>query len=342
MGLITKTVKIFINTENKIRFYKKRGYNPILGEELEIDIKDAPGGLSQTVDVFCDNCGAEFQITYKRYTQKVKYLPHHDCFCNKCAQERKVREYTEKYGVHNPMCRPEIREKSKQTMIEKYGTDVPMRSEEIRNKFKKTSLERYGTEFPASSKIIRDRIHEVNMERYGVEMPFKDERFRDMALETLQKNHGVLISPFESAEIQRKAWETKIRNCGENTEMLVATSSQQRHICELYNAKLNVFCNGYFIDMVFNGNIACEYDGSGHNVGVKTGKLSQEEFAVKEAKREDILLASGYKFIRIISSNDVLPSDKSLLIIKDLALSCFEKGWSILRYNLNCDEFKLE
>ena len=56
-----------------------------------------------------------------------------------------------------------------------------------------------------------------------------------------------------------------------------------------------------------------EYDGGGHDLNVKLGSITQKEFNQKEIIRNNIIKRNGYKQMKIISSNDKLPSDDVLL-----------------------------
>ena len=94
----------------------------------------------------------------------------------------------------------------------------------------------------------------------------------------------------------------------------------------------------YFVDIYFpNERIYFEYDGGGHNLGVKTGVITQEIFDKKEFNRTKFLLNHGYKEFRIINTNkkDKLPSDKELLEIKERAFNILlTQGYRIYKYNL--------
>lgn len=114
----------------------------------------------------------------------------------------------------------------------------------------------------------------------------------------------------------------------------IATSKAQEHICKLYNGKLNYCIEFYYADMLLEDNIICEYDGSGHDLLVKTGKMTKKEFHKKECTREKVMISRGYKIFRLVSNNDILPSDEELLRIKDVALEKLKEK-PLYIYNLN-------
>ena len=85
--------------------------------------------------------------------------------------------------------------------------------------------------------------------------------------------------------------------------------------------------------------IYLEYDGSGHTLSIKFGRVSENEFYEKENKRKQYLRELGYKEFRLISTTDTIPNKKELLkIIKKLpedlpifirvnACACSERVW---------------
>ena len=70
--------------------------------------------------------------------------------------------------------------------------------------------------------------------------------------------------------------------------------------------------------------IYVEYNGGGHNLQVKLGKLSEKEFKIKEIRRYQYLKSLGWKQIEINSPNDCLPNDEELL-------SCVLEGINLLK-----------
>ena len=60
-------------------------------------------------------------------------------------------------------------------------------------------------------------------------------------------------------------------------------------------------------------NTIIEYDGSGHWLSVDVYGMKKEEFDLKESIREHVFIDNGYKLIRIICKNDILPNDNVLI-----------------------------
>ena len=177
--------------------------------------------------------------------------------------------------------------------------------DEFKEKQKKTMMQKYGAEHPMRVPSIRKKIESTNLEKYG---------------------HRCTLG---SKEVYEKALKTKYKNGN------VATSTQQEYICNLYNGTLNYPCSNYSLDIVLD-NIDIEYDGGGHNLSVKLGNTTQEEFDKKEIARNNIIKREGYKQIRIISSKDYLPSDEILLQMLDQAKEYFNTtNHTWIEYNID-------
>lgn len=88
------------------------------------------------------------------------------------------------------------------------------------------------------------------------------------------------------------------------------SSKGQRYLADMFDGELNKPINGYFADIVIDNKIVIEYDGGGHNLSVLKGDISQEEFDVKEKKREDDLISKGYKIVRFVSHSEYFPKEE--------------------------------
>lgn len=103
----------------------------------------------------------------------------------------------------------------------------------------------------------------------------------------------------------------KCPQCG-NTVNGIKVSSQQSWLCDLVSGEMNVYIEGYYIDITvfLDGiNIACEYDGFYWH----KDKLDED------AKRDQDLIAAGWRILRVKSANklpdkqDVISAIKLLL-----------------------------
>ena len=127
---------------------------------------------------------------------------------------------------------------------------------------------------------------ELNILRYGVENQFQREEIRDKAMFIKSKNN------------------------------LIVYSNQQKYLHNLLGGELN-YCDkttkGYSLDIAFpDMKVLIEYNGTGHNLQVKFGNITEEEFKLKEIQRYCILKYNGWKQIKIESKRDYLPSDDML------------------------------
>lgn len=223
----------------------------------------------------------------------------------------------EKYGVENVILNPEIKEKANNTNLERYGTIYPAQNDEIKIKTVNTNLERYGYESVCESPIVKEKIQNTNLQKRGVRYPMQSEDVRNKSKETVIKKYGV-DNVNKCPEIRLKCIRTLYQNG------TVSTSKQQIHICELYGGKLNYPISYYNADIVLLADkIVVEYDGGGHDMCVKFGDVTQEDFDVKERKRFYAIKAQGFKQIHIISRMDKLPSDNKLLEILDISKQYF-------------------
>ena len=68
-----------------------------------------------------------------------------------------------------------------------------------------------------------------------------------------------------------------------------------------------------FLTQPILDNINIEYDGGGHRLNVKFGKLTNEEFDELQNKRDNFLIDNGFKIIRIVCTNDKIPSDDIII-----------------------------
>ena len=284
------------------------------------------------------------------------------------CKERIVSTMLEKYGVEYYTQTDEYKEKSKKTCLIKYGVTNPQKSELIQEKTKLTNLKRYGVENVFSNEDIKQKIKNVwndrygveyysqtdeyklkmknitsqdgyydernkkskitNLKRYGVTSYSKTNEYKERVKATNLKRYGVDWN-LKSPEVRKKIYNTFTKNG------TMATSKQQLYIHSLLGGELN-YCTGKcFLDIAFlDEKIYLEYDGGGHDLSVKLGKMSKEEFERKEMKRYYALKSEGWKCIKVISENDKIPSDED---IKSIHKKCLEllrdNNWVEVNYN---------
>lgn len=213
-----------------------------------------------------------------------------DTYCVPCSREKVRRNNLEKYGVINTTQLDSVKNKIRETSFLNYGVSNPNKSKEVRSKIEKTNIERYGVPYSCINPEVSKKRAKTNIEKYGVEYPF------------------------QSKEIQDKISDKSI-HC----------SKQQAHICNVYNAEINVNIGSYFVDGLIDGNLVFEYDGSGHDLPIKLGRVTEENFYIKESKRELYLINNGYKILRIQTKKDNVPSDEILMDVLNFAKKSFEQ-----------------
>lgn len=190
----------------------------------------------------------------------------------------------------------------KKTCNEKYGCDNPTQNVEIRKKQMNSLIEHYGVDSPLKNEDIKQRVTATNIERFGHASASQNEELKKKQRETMYKNG----------------------TC--------PTSKQQKYINELYNGKLNYPFGSYNFDIfIEEDRMDIEIDFGGHNLSVKLGNITQEEFDQKELVRNNIIKRAGYKQMRVISSKDKLPADEILLQMLSKAKQYFsdypEHSW---------------
>jgi len=135
------------------------------------------------------------------------------------------------------------------------------------------------------------------------------------ATETKIKKYGTQY-PLQNKEIWNKCNETMHLRNGRG---IIPTSKNQSFLCDLYGGKLNVEICGKYVDILLDNNICCEYDGGGHKIGVIRGRITEEDFLLKEKEREKLLVNNGYKIFRIVSRKDKILSNNKMVEVKNKA-----------------------
>lgn len=218
-------------------------------------------------------------------TSKIVLL---DFICDKCGKpfKRKCCNWhrsMEITGYTDTLCDECCKGNAKRSIMRIYGVSAGSQIPGATEKRKKTNLEKYGVEHPVMLKETIEKSKRTCMEKYGVDSYSKLPEFRKMSKE-LFHNNG-----------------------------LVSSSKAQRHIAEVVGGDVNKLFHGYYLDVSVDDWLDIEYDGSGHNMRVKMGKMSQEDFDKQERKRYAIIHNYGIKTITITGNcHDVLPPDDIL------------------------------
>lgn len=207
-----------------------------------------------------------------------------------------------------------VKEKSRNTCLKKYGVEYSMQSEIVKQKAIETYIKNYGVPNPYLCPEVRAKINQTNLKRYGTIYPMQNDSIKRKQRQTCFERYGFYSSSLNdniAAKIRKTMYENG--TC--------RTSQMQQRICDVIGGKLNYPEGKYSIDILYRDNIAIEYDGSGHNLNVRLGNMTQEEHQEKEDRRDKYLLEKGYKIIRIINVNDKEMSDQE---ISEIVAKCID------------------
>lgn len=337
---MTKEVEIKPSGKS-IQYYKDKGYDVKWRQPLVVKVEDLPRGSSVKLEVLCDFCKKEKRtITYYDYMNSIE--KYGEYACNKCAYQKtqmtslekygevcysKTEEYKnqrkqdclERYGVEDYFQTEEFKEKKRQYNLEMYGVDNYAKTKECHEKMESTMEKLYGVKYAFQSNEIKDRAKRTWIEKYGYKNPSCSFEIKEKIRNTNFEKYGC-FNPMQLPEIRAKMNETLCKNGTQKT------SKQQLYLYSLYGGKLNFFVKYYATDICFQDEkLVIEYDGGGHDLRVKLGRLTQEEFDHKEIVRSSVLKSEGYKQMRIISTNDKLPSDEKLLELLSYARNYFSE-----------------
>lgn len=276
------------------KYYTEKGYDVgKRGTFFEIKVEDLSPNSNADVLVLCDFCENEHTMKYCKYLSTVE---SGNC-CYECRPKKQEKTNMIRYGVRNTSQLEFIQEKRKNTCMEKYGFPSNSMSEISKDKMRKTNLAKYGTEYYFNTEEFKEKSKKSNLERYGFSNGMKSEIVKSKVRNSLYENS----------------------TC--------PSSKGQRHLCELYDGILNYPMGWYNLDIYLPFcDIYIEYQGSGHKLNLKRGKITEEEFIKKEIIRYNYLKKQELKMIEFINISDKLPSDEIMLSLLDYCLKYFEES----------------
>ena len=326
MGIISTEVEVKLWGSN-IKHYNNLGYKGKNGDIITVKVEDLTKGSSIKILAKCDFCGEEKWVRYKDY---LKCAENNIYSCINCRFLKKPREKKQvvKPNILNSELshdeRKEIANKKRiETCLKKYGVPYALQSKVVRDKRNKTMMEKYNTIIPCQLEEFKQKKNETMMNRYGCINILQNNEIKEKYFSTLMRNYGVR-NPSQSPEIREKMTKKLYENGKQKC------SSQQLYLFNLYNmtdvTELNYPILQFNADICFiKEKLICEYDGSGHDLSVRLGKYTQEEFNHKELIRDRVIKSEGYKIIRIQSKTDKLPSDLILLNMLSYARNYFSQ-----------------
>jgi very-short-patch-repair endonuclease len=158
-----------------------------------------------------------------------------------------------------------------------------MSSKNVQDKFKATMQSKYGCDYPQQNLCIKKKTEEKFIKKYGVSSVLSSEEIREDYRRNLKFVNGVMVSNLQIA------------------------------IANLLNGTINVKIDNFYIDILIDKNIVVEYNGGGHKLKVFFGRMTEEEFDLKEKSRIELLNNLGYKVIVINNAKNKKPVFKELL-----------------------------
>jgi hypothetical protein len=254
----TKNIEIKIGNLN-YNYYKNLGYTfNKVGDMIIIDIKHLTNGSKAIIDIYCDYCGVELKVPYKRYNLSTKNINKYSCSNKECSNQ-KIREVCQhKYGVDNPFQSEDFKKKSKETLMIKYGAEHPMYIEEIKDKLKKTNIDKYGVDNYGKTEECQDKIKITNIDRYGVSHHSKTELGKEMRKETRIKR-GLQIPDDKLSEFYK--YRRKVDNL---------TNIVKKYILENWDG-YDYYDNEYIIDNFSLKQTDRNYPHFDHKISVYNG-----------------------------------------------------------------------
>lgn len=341
MALVDEVISISINKRN-VGIYRNLGYDlPSIDYPYNalVHTKDLPKNSQEKITVECDYCGSTFLTKKQLYSIAIENSISKKVACKQCRSKKLKDGMQTRYGVQSAFNIEEVKKKIAKTNKEKFGAENVFSSSQIQEKIHKTNLEKYGVEYAGQIESGKIKSVETSLERYGVTHPSKSKTVQDKKVATNLKKYGVPYNS-QTKEYKEKVLETNLRKYGvehynqlpERREFArnrlaevgeLMTSKSQNKICDLVGGKLNHPCHGFFLDVLFEDWLDIEYNGGGHDLGVKLGQMTQAQFDKKEKQRTAAVLGYGYKQLVIYNSNpskrDKLPEDE---VTKEILNKC--------------------
>lgn len=319
------------NVRNIYRFISLGYVFTAYGDYFDCKVEDLTVGSKAIITYICDYCNKIGNRTYQNYMRYYKKSILKKDACPKCIYKKVEETSFLKYGVKSPLADTENIKQRRKTNLIKYGTEFPSQNNEIKEKTKKYFMNKYNVENPFQSKEVKDKIKETNLRKYNVENPMKSKLFKDKLKRSMKAKYG-----YEHA-CQNPLTAQKLTRC----------SKQQKYIHNLLGGELNYLVNISVLDIAFlEEKIYIEYNGGGHDLCVKIGSKTEEEFKNRELKRFYSLKQLGWKNIIIESKKDFIPKDDVLINMIILAKEYLNKNHSWIRFDIDkqkiiCSEYEI-
>lgn len=328
--LINTKVKIKLNKTN-INHFKNKGYKFDKNDkELIVNTIDLKSSSTTKVLVYCDYCGRIYKTPYRQYLRGIKTINKVCCNNTNCMKLKRNESNKLKYGCENQFQRKKIKDDIKKQCLEEYGVEYYNQLESTIQKRKDNYFKLHGVINNSQTDEWLNQIKINNLKKYGTEFYFQTEKFKNNLINDNMKKYGVKYYN-QTKECREKMKKTNIKKYGfpcamQNKKIILkikqtmykngtcTTSRQQLYLHFLLGGELNYSNDTPNLDIAFPSEmIYLEYDGGGHDLSVRLGHISEQEFKNRQMRRNYYLSRRGWRQIRIISKQDKLPNDKILL-----------------------------
>lgn len=324
-----------IPTSRNKKWYLEKGYPevPYLSP-LEINSQDISHHSKALIHWKCDYCGEIQESKAFIYFTQERDIVNKDC-CVKCAPLKAQEVYEAKTGYKNSFSQPRYHDTLKEKMKEKYGAEYYLNSEDCKQKTEKY-LQNHNVSNVMHIPEVKENLRKTVQKIYGVDCCFQSEKVKEKIRETNLVKYG-FSNANQSPEIKEKNLINRNKSVERNGTAPI--SKEQARLCELFGCKPNKLMTYYFLDGYFEKEqIYFEYNGSGHDLPVQIGTMTENEFKAKETRRYYYLKTLGLKEFCVINikKNKVPVNDEIMLKIKDFSFREIKKdtiNWVIVDFD---------
>lgn len=152
--ILDEKIKINIVNSNK-KYYKDLGYDVSL-PNLEILTKDLPKHSKKKINVKCDTCGSEKELSFQNYYKITNGLKD-KYYCSKCRNFKASKTMVERYGESSALKISKFKEKQQETLEKRYGIQHPSQSKDFQNIMKNNLKNKYGVENISQIKEVKGK-----------------------------------------------------------------------------------------------------------------------------------------------------------------------------------------
>lgn len=329
--ILDKVVELRGHGRNR-KLIESLGYEFVNRKIYLINVKDLMETSTAKVNVQCDYCRDPFVKKYWTILRGRETIEKDCCGKTECMKQKREEVTLAKYGVNNINKLQEVKNKIKNTNIEKYGVENVFQYDEFINKQKETVKEKYGVFNISQIDEVKNKKEQTLMDNYGVANPMQSSLLQAKAKETMLNRYGYeyAINIPENKEKLKASLSQRVFNPND-----VRTSYTQTYLWNLFGGKLNYQLKMYNLDIALtNDKIYIEYDGSGHNLSVQLGRISEKDFNRKEVIRNEITKREGWKGIRIVALKDKIPCDDTLRSMFEFSKEYFATGHSWIAFDI--------